>query len=133
MQNSPYKINSRWSVDRLIKKINEVHDTLAHTKARITNMDFEPVIADTSSSALIYCDPPYYGQGNNSYQCGFTLEDHKRLAGLLQETPHQWVLSYDDCPEIRQLYDWATVYTVSVSYSVGGARRDKELIIRRRC
>jgi DNA adenine methylase len=130
-QQSAYKINSRWSSDRLTKKVDEIHGTFAHIATRITNLDFEPVIADTSCGAVLYLDPPYYKQGNNLYQCGFTRGDHERLSRVLQETSHEWVLSYDDCPEVRHLYRWATVNTVSVSYSAGGARRDQELIIRR--
>jgi hypothetical protein len=70
-------------------------------------------------------DPPYYVKGGDLYQHGFTVADHERLAVALKETKHAWVLSYDDCFEVRRLYDWACVEPLEVSYSIT-ATKDKE-------
>jgi hypothetical protein len=34
-------------------------------------------------------------------------------------------LSYDDCPQIRNLYDWAVIDTISINYTITGTK-DKE-------
>jgi len=69
-----------------------------------------------------------------AYTKPFTLDYHLRLAENLRRYPHKFCLSYDDCPEIRELYHWANVYDVSWLYNTDnkpGEKRKtcKELII----
>jgi DNA adenine methylase len=128
-QTTTAKIDARWQRDKVGQRIGEVHDLLVSRNTRITNQDFEEVIRDASRPAIIYCDPPYWHQGNALYQHGFSYEDHERLAGALRETLHQWVLSYDDCEEVRNLYGWAHITTISVRYSVTKSRTETELLI----
>ena len=52
---------------------------------------------------LCYCDPPYF-TSEYVYECGFTWEDHLRLHRALAEAKGKWLVSYNDCPEIRELY-----------------------------
>jgi len=129
LQRSNYKIDDRWSPDALQLKIDAMHEQLSKIEVRITHHDFAELITDTSQTALIYLDPPYYVNGNALYQNGFTKDDHLRLAELLKTTKHRWVLSYDDCPEVRALYYWAKIMTVSVNYSIAAPRREQELLI----
>ena len=127
-QKSRYKIDCRWSPDNICGKVDALHDRFAAVEVRngcCTNLDFAEVIADTTCDALLYLDPPYYVKGGDLYQHGFTVADHERLAAALQETKHAWVLSYDDCFEVRRLYDWACVEPLEVSYSIT-AVKDKE-------
>ncbi len=61
--------------------------------------------------------------------------DHERLAAALRQTKGKWLLSYNDHPEIRKLYDWATgIDEVSVRYSINRKRQGQppapELLIR---
>lgn len=114
-------IGSRWSPDRLCATVDALHQRLAFCDARhaaCTCLDFRQVIQDDSCPSVIYLDPPYYDKGNELYQCSFTRADHERLAGLLRTSKHRWVLSYDDCPEIRELYGWANLQVIDVNYSI---------------
>lgn len=127
-QKSNYKIDCRWSPEYICKKVDKLHQQFGVIEVReggCTNMDFAEVIEDTACDALIYLDPPYYVKGNDLYQHGFTVEDHERLAASLRDTSHAWVLSYDDCFEVRNLYKWACVTTLDVNYSIT-ALKDKE-------
>jgi DNA adenine methylase len=131
-QNSRYKIDSRWSPQRLCPQIDKYHRLFAASDVHsggCTCLDFADVITDDSRRAILYLDPPYYHKGDALYQVGLSTADHARLAALLRTTPHPWVLSYDDCPEVRQLYDWAMVGAVPVTYSLAGARHRRELLI----
>ena len=38
------------------------------------------------------------------YKAKFTREDHVRLRDKLATLQGKWLLSYNDCPEIRELY-----------------------------
>lgn len=131
-QKSQYKVDCRWSPNYICKKIDLLHNQLKKYSFRFndcTNYDFDLLITNIESQALIYLDPPYYIKGNDLYQCGFTELDHKRLSESLKITNHEWLLSYDDCPEIRDLYQWAQIEELDVKYSITGARIKGELLI----
>lgn len=128
-QKSNYKIDCRWSPHYICKKIDTLNQTFSKFSFRnneCTNLDFSELINDDSKKAILYLDPPYYVKGNDLYQHGFTQEDHIRLADCLKKTKHRWVLSYDDCREIRNLYSWADIQVIDgVSYTIT-ATKDKE-------
>lgn len=70
----------------------------------IENQDFEVLIKHYDRpDSFFYLDPPYY-TSEYVYDCGFTWEDHLRLHRALSEAQGQWLISYNDCPEIRELY-----------------------------
>ena len=73
--------------------------------AVIENQDFEVLIKHYDrDNAFFYCDPPYYSS-EYVYQCGFTWNDHLRLKNTLANSKGKWLVSYNDCEEIRNLYD----------------------------
>ena len=73
--------------------------------AVIENQDFEILIKHYDrDNAFFYCDPPYYSS-EYVYQCGFTWDDHLRLKNTLANSKGKWLVSYNDCEEIRNLYD----------------------------
>ena len=71
----------------------------------IENRDFEKIItAYDREGTLFYLDPPYYGTENYYQEVDFTTADHERLKKALDNIKAKFVLSYNDCPEIRELY-----------------------------
>ena len=73
--------------------------------AVIENQDFEVLIKHYDrDNAFFYCDPPYYSS-EYVYQCGFNWDDHLRLKNTLANSKGKWLVSYNDCEEIRELYD----------------------------
>ena len=75
-------------------------------KVKIENKDFEEIILrESSKKVLLYLDPPYYlANQKDHYVESFSQDDHLRLLKTLRQTNHSFILSYDDCPEIRDLY-----------------------------
>jgi len=125
-QASKYKIDCRWSPTHICKKIDAIHMLLAKAKACCSHCDFSSLIEAKGDGVIIYLDPPYFEKGNDLYQHGFNLNDHQRLADSLKKTKHQWLLSYDDCEEIRELYEWADIEAIdNVNYSIT-ALKDKD-------
>lgn len=119
-QKSQYKIGCRWSPSHICKKIdkfNKLFSGVIVHDSKCSSVDFEVLIKD-EAPAFLLLDPPYYVKGNDLYQHGFSRNDHERLANLLKESSHSWLLSYDDCPEVRELYKWAKIETVNVNYSI---------------
>ena len=129
-QKSKYPIDCRWSPDYISKKIDKLHIQFSKLNIRnneCTCLDFEELIQDNQQSSLIYLDPPYYVKGGDLYQHSFNQTDHERLANTLSLTAHRWVLSYDACDEIRDLYEqWSSVGEIDgVNYSIT-ATKDKD-------
>lgn len=70
----------------------------------IENLDFEHLIKTYDRpKALFYLDPPYY-QAEKYYPDRFNPEDHNRLKTTLDKIQGKFILSYNDCKEIRELY-----------------------------
>jgi DNA adenine methylase len=129
-QKSIYKIDCRWSPDFICKKIDKLNKLFSKFEIhenKCTNYDFSKML-DLNDS-IIYLDPPYYVKGNELYQHGFNNEDHKRLSDHLKENKSHWVLSYDDCEEIRDLYNWAKIEDLTVNYTIKGSTNKKEILI----
>jgi len=82
----------------------------------IENQDFEKLIGHYDrTDSLFYLDPPYYFTEGYYEDVGFTRADHERLAAALFRAVGRWILSYNDCGEIRQLYDRPGIMIESVS------------------
>ena len=72
----------------------------------IENRDFEHLIKQYDRpESFFYCDPPYYATEDYYEDVGFTAADHQRLANALFNIQGKFLLSYNDCPEIRAIYD----------------------------
>jgi DNA adenine methylase len=112
------RIGERWLPELTIRKIRFLHRRLNRIETRITAFDFGRLVQDTEERALLYCDPPYLTSGNQ-YRYGFSPADHERLADMLKQTHHHWVLSYGHHPEIHRLYRWARIESIT----------DRELLI----
>ena len=70
----------------------------------IENQDFETLIRHYDRpTSFFYCDPPYF-TSEYVYDCGFAWDDHLRLHRVLTAAQGKFLLSYNDCPEIRALY-----------------------------
>jgi DNA adenine methylase len=92
-----------FSVMSLFQLIEQVGKRLENTV--IENQDFEVLIKHYDrENAFFYCDPPYFSS-EYVYQCGFTWDDHQRLKNTLANSKGKWLVSYNDCEEIRNLYD----------------------------
>ena len=53
--------------------------------------------------AFFYCDPPYY-MTEDYYEVSFPEQDHIRLKNTLAGCQGKWMVSYNDCSYIRDLY-----------------------------
>lgn len=79
----------------------------------VENKDFEALIRHYDrDSAFFYCDPPYY-ETEGHYAVEFRKEDHARLRDTLAGCKGKWMVSYNDCPIIRELYSGYTITAVS--------------------
>lgn len=64
-----------------------------------------------------YCDPPYY-KAEHFYKELFVRSDHERLHNALQKCKGYVMVSYNDCPEIRELYSDFYIYRTTRPHSM---------------
>lgn len=129
-QSGKWKIDARFNKTALQARCRLV----AEYKDRINiscRDGMEVIRSSAARDSLLFIDPPYYHKGNLLYLNYLSPDYHRELAELLftiQDMP--WVLTYDDCPEIRALYeDWATVRPFELLYSATRRRQGTEVLI----
>ncbi len=140
LQKSKYKIDCRWNPSNIIKNIKKYHNQLHEREKDIFQKtcehdDFESFINRVllqSDENFIYLDPPYYEKGPELYQFSFNEKDHCRLSNMLKNIQCPWLLSYDACEEIKDLYGWAKIIKIDINCTINtknGARNKKEFLI----
>lgn len=97
---------------------------------KITALDFSDVLqaSPASDSLVAYLDPPYFmADQRRAYTKPFAEEDHLRLSALLSQHSMPFVLSYDDCMPIRDLYSWANIYPREWLYNTANSKGPRKL------
>jgi DNA adenine methylase len=70
------------------------------------------------SNTLFYLDPPYYVKGQGLYDNFYEHQDHLAVAKAMTKiASSKWVVSYDDVPEIRDMYSNFRSLRYRLSYS----------------
>jgi len=108
--------------------------TVSLENVTLSNSDCVQFLADhpETDNTFVYADPPYYiptyvyGKDGDMHE-GF---DHARFATELKKRS-DWVLSYNDCPYIRELYAECTITSAQWAYGMS-IKPSSELIIRPR-
>lgn len=87
--------------------IEQAHRRLS--KVVVENKDFEKLIRQYDRPvSFFYADPPYFETEKyykNVGEDGFKKEDHIRLRDTLMGIEGKFLLSYNDCSFIREIYD----------------------------
>ncbi|MDE7425562.1 MAG: DNA adenine methylase [Lachnospiraceae bacterium] len=99
----------------------------------IENQDFERILKTyDKKDALFYLDPPYY-ETEKYYPDKFMPEDHIRLRDAIGRIKGKFLLSYNDCGYVRELYSDYNIIEVERSHNlVQGDKKPKykELLIK---
>lgn len=90
----------------------------------LENKDFESIIAaHNDPQTVVYCDPPYYEA--ECYTVEFPRSDHQRLHDVLVKHTGFAMVSYNNCPYIRELYDDFFIYEVERPNSQSKKKNNK--------
>lgn len=131
-QAGEWKLDVRFKKSVLISKIN----LIAANKERITvyNKDIisllKNYIPHFGENVFIYFDPPYYNKGQKLYKNFLTPNDHKKIHNMITDnitTP--WIMTYDDVPEIENLYMQYKTQKFDLIYSAANKGMASELLI----
>lgn len=97
---------------------------------KVKRGDFRDVIP-AHPEDFLYLDPPYWIRSDNLY--GIRGDTHKGFPHLalfdLLSRRNRWVLSYNDSPEVRELYKNYRIESLSWVYGMGNDKRSREILI----
>ena len=120
-----------------IERVKNISPYLSGVK--ITNGDYTDALFQDGDNVLIFLDPPYW-KATQSKLYGVrgelhTIFDHAQFAENMRKCPHKWLITYDDSPTIRELFDFAETQEWTLQYGMNNYRkksaaRGKELFIK---
>ncbi len=126
-RSAKYKIDCRFNKSDLLARLKAI----VKQKERITicNQDALVFLKNLNEDVFVYLDPPYYVKGKYLYMNHYTDKSHIELANLLQhDVKFKWILSYDDTPQIRSMYDNLELFRFPITYSVKERQVGYELL-----
>ena len=130
-QDGAYRMDCRFNKAALIKKVHQI--AAIKDKIHIYNMDaiefIEKLESLTLPKPLLMVDPPYYNKGQSLYTNFYDHEDHAAISEKLAKTDLPWLLTYDNTPEISDLYKKFAQYEFDINYSAAKKRIGNELFI----
>lgn len=120
-----------FDIRKLFGLISQLQERMANVV--VENQNFETLIKHYDrSDAFFYLDPPYFST-EDMYEVGFGWDDHVRLRDTLKNIKGIFLLSYNDCNEIRELYNGFSMFDFSRTHSMAqryeAGKEFKELLI----
>jgi len=122
--------------DSSIERLKKASTLLVDTK--ITNFDYEKIVEIPGKDVFVFLDPPYlsttksklYGKNGNLH----TSFDHERFAEVMKKTNHKWMITYDNCEKIKEMFSFANIISWELQYGMNNYKKEKadkgkELII----
>ncbi|NVN55198.1 DNA adenine methylase [bacterium Scap17] len=123
-QEGKYKLDARFNKNSLIKRVRRIQSLSDRITIRcedgIKLMANNGKIFDKKT--LIYIDPPYYNKGSQLYKNYYNPDDHRHVADVVKHLNCPWITTYDNCPEIVNLYSGEKTQEFSFSYSTHTSR-----------
>lgn len=121
------------SIDRIISCAPALEDNVM-----LTCEDYSKLLKKGGDGVFVFLDPPYYSATdsalygkNGELHKGF---DHERFRKCVGECQHKFLITYDDCPYIRELYKDFNIRPFEFAYGMRNVVENadmtgKELII----
>ncbi len=88
----------------------------------IKHGDYQELVLEPGEDVFIFLDPPYYCSSssklygkNGDLHASF---DHEEFAEVMKKCPHKWLITYDNSPEIRELFSFANIHEWALKYGM---------------
>lgn len=120
-----------------IQRLNEFAQVI-NGSTTITNLDYKDLVNEEGQNVFIFLDPPYYsatksalyGKNGNLHKAF----DHEKFADTMKNCNHKWLITYDDCEYIRELFSFANIIPWDLTYGMRNVtetsdQKGKELFI----
>ena len=117
----------RFNLLRIEEELSMAHLRLSRTL--IEHLDWHKCIERYDRPhTLFYCDPPYWG--TEGYGVEFGLENYDHIADLARSIKGKMIISVNDIPEMRQVFNGLNIHSVEINYSLAGKGTPRrELIV----
>lgn len=130
-QHGNYKIDCRFNKSDLIEKIQKIgrFKKCIH----VTNLDAIEFLNEMdcrlSDKTLVMIDPPYFEKGSSLYTNFYGKDDHVSVRNAIASLSKPWIVTYDNCSEISDLYRDYEQIEFGIGYSANQKRTGRELMI----
>lgn len=118
-QSGVYKIDARYNKVELCNRVKKIGSMRSFIE--LFNFDACDLIDSIGDSlpkkSLIYLDPPYYEKGSQLYRNHYKPQDHEIISNKVREISTPVIVTYDNCSEIRELYEKENTIEFSFHYS----------------
>ena len=120
-QTGNYSISARYNKPELIKRIKRI--TERKKDISVYNKEIRAFITQIipiyEENGFVYFDPPYYNKGKALYKNFLRPDDHISIANaILKKVQCDWIVTYDDVPQIEVLYGQFPIWRITLRYSV---------------
>jgi DNA adenine methylase len=131
-QEGDWKIDARFNKKALIHRIEKI--ALYSNRIRLHNLDavdfIVKVLPNCPRNTFVYLDPPYYKKGQDLYENHYKPDDHLEVFNLISSSiRHKWIVTYDNVPEIRNIYQGYRQSEYSLNYSAANRYKGSEVMI----
>ena len=130
-QSGDWKMDARFPRNELIRRIEAI--ALRGKDVKLRNWDaarfVKTYVPRLQGRTLVYLDPPYYKKADRLYLHHYKPHDHAAIARSIFENIEQpWVVSYDCCPQIIELYSEYTRIEYDLQYNASEAYTGREVM-----
>lgn len=128
-QSGEWKLDARFNKDDLSARVARVG--LHRSRIHLSNLDALAFLARLGRhrrQKLIYLDPPYFKKGPDLYMNAYGPKDHGKVRDAVESIEGPWVVSYDDVPEIRQLYAGVKIRGFDLLHNARTTRTGREVL-----
>lgn len=111
--------------ESIINKIMPLSEILSDVE--ITNYDYNHLLRENGKNVFLFLDPPYlsakesslYGKNGDLHK----VFDHEKFAEEVRRCSHKCLITCDDTPEIRELFDFAEFIPWNLNYGMTNVRK----------
>lgn len=129
-QNGNYKLDARYHKENLSKRIEKIGEY--RDRIRVHNLDALELLGQVDKllpeHSLIYLDPPYYVKGQGLYRNFYVHDDHVKIREALDKVKTKWIVSYDNCDPIKEIYKGYTKDEYVLNYSAHSTSKGQEIM-----
>lgn len=122
---------ARFNMTKLVPMLEAIHERLAGVV--IERLPWQQFLRRYDRPGMLfYLDPPYYGSEGDYGAAAFDQGQFAEMALALRMIKGRFLLSINDRPEVRAIFDGFSIETVATTYSIslGDPSKAGELIIR---
>ena len=131
-QDGNYLMDCRFNKENLIGRIKIIAKN--KKKIKLYNLDALKLISKIQRNKLkentvFYFDPPYYLKASSLYMNHYESENHKKVSEKIKSIDgYKWIVSYDNVPEIQNLYSECFKKEFSFKHTAYEIREGKEIL-----